>query len=150
MSQQDIDTVRSLYAAFQRGDTRYILDRLAEDVDWGIDSEAAVPWFGLRRGREGARDFFQSLAREVEFTHFEPQTYAAADGRVYCSLQVHGKLKNGEEFGGTEVHIFTLRGGQVLAWHGYVDTAGIQAAYEGKPMGKGTPSGVAMSGRPRI
>jgi ketosteroid isomerase-like protein len=148
-SQHDIDLVTSLYAAFQRGDIEFLLQNMSEDIDWGIDSEAEVPWFGLRRGREGARGFFTALTRDVEFTRFEPGHFAAADGMVYCSVPIAGKLRNGEVFEGTELHVFTVRGGKVTAWHGYTDTAGMEAAYKGVATGKAAPSGVAMPDRPR-
>ena len=79
MSENNIQKMQSLYAAFGRGDINTILSNVSDDADWGTDTVAnAVPWYGIRRGREGVADFFATLDREVEFTTFEPKVFAAA------------------------------------------------------------------------
>ncbi len=79
MSEDDnIQKMQSLYAAFGRGDINTILANVSDAADWGTDTVAkAVPWYGIRRGREGVADFFATLDREVEFTIFEPKVFAA-------------------------------------------------------------------------
>lgn len=60
----NLQTVQEIYAAFGRGDTSAILDKLADDVDWDYgywDAPNPVPWLQAQRGKAGAAKFFESL-----------------------------------------------------------------------------------------
>ena len=69
----NIQTVRSIYESFGRGDIATILGHLAEDVAWEYDkAEAGIPWLAPRRGRAEAQKFFEALAA-VDFQQFQPK-----------------------------------------------------------------------------
>src|SRR5688572_24000296 len=58
-----IERVRSIYAAFARGDVPSLLDCLAPDVIWEYGSSGhGVPWLEPRRGRAAIAGFFETLA----------------------------------------------------------------------------------------
>jgi hypothetical protein len=82
------DTVREIYAAFGRGDIPAILDRLADDVQWDVDSAAPeVPWLSPRRGRGNIGAFFESLA-PLEFTTFDPHTFLENGNKVMALIHI--------------------------------------------------------------
>lgn len=69
----NIQTVRSIYEAFGRGDIPAILGHLAEDVTWEYDkAEAGIPWLAPRRGRAEVHKFFEALGA-VDFQRFQPK-----------------------------------------------------------------------------
>jgi len=70
MSPSHVATVQSIYAAFGRGDIEAILEHLADDVVWDEEGLPGVPWLAPRRGKTGAREFFQSLAA-IDMHRFE-------------------------------------------------------------------------------
>ena len=80
-----IETIQALYEAFGRGDVPAILSRLSEDVEWeyGVNS-TDVPWLQPRRGRQGAAEFFQSLAA-LDFRDFRV-TFVAGSGDTVVAL----------------------------------------------------------------
>ena len=81
----NIDTVRSIYEAFGRGDVAAILGRLAEDVAWEYDkADTGIPWLVPRRGRAQVGKFFEALAA-VDFQQFEPKTQLES-GNIVVSL----------------------------------------------------------------
>ncbi len=56
--QQNAELIKSVYDAFGRGDLAYILDRLAEDVDWTLEGPAIIPYAGKRKGvAQGSNNF---------------------------------------------------------------------------------------------
>lgn len=61
--QENMRVIEQVYAAFGRGDLPFILNRLADDVDWRHPRPADIPWGGDRRGRGEMAQFF---ARIVE------------------------------------------------------------------------------------
>ena len=131
MSEANIQTMQDLYAAFGRGDVAAILASVSDDVTWGPDSVATeVPWYGLRRGREGVGDFFATLQREVEFTQFEPRFFAATGNHVLVHVDIGYKLKkNGKGASVGSLHEFELENGKVKSFRGYEDTASVRDAW---------------------
>lgn len=75
----NVATTRAIFEAFGRGDVPFILERLADDVQWEYGVCATkVPWYVNRVGRAGAGEFFASLAA-VEFKTFVPKAYLHDD-----------------------------------------------------------------------
>jgi uncharacterized protein len=73
---EPVERLQQLYAAFGRGDVPTILAGLAEDVDWEYGgSRNPVPWLQPLKGRAQVVKFFETLARELDITQFEPKTF---------------------------------------------------------------------------
>lgn len=82
------DTVMSIYAAFGRGDIAFILDRMADDIEWdqGVrDTGLSYAQPGV--GKQHVVKFFTELASQVEFTTFEPQTPCASGDTVMVAVR---------------------------------------------------------------
>jgi ketosteroid isomerase-like protein len=129
------ETVQKIYAAFGRGDLPAILEHLAESVEWEYGgSPDDVPWLLPRRGREGAAQFFGSLAA-LEFQRFETKTLLEGSGMVVALIDIEATVKaNGRRIRETdEVHIFHFDGaGRVVKFRHRVDTAQHRAAFRGE------------------
>ena len=126
------ETVQKLYAAFQRGDLPALLEHMTDDIDWGIEtkSQNAVPWYGLGTGKPFAAAFFQALAKECQFTRFEPNGFLESDDSVACLVSYEATLKkNGRKVMQNVVHHFTFRDAQVSRWRAWEDTAHTQGAW---------------------
>ena len=63
----NVDTVQAIYGAFGRGDIPFILDQVADTVDWDYASASDVPWLQPRQGKAGVRAFFVALI-DIEAT----------------------------------------------------------------------------------
>ncbi|HEX2121065.1 MAG TPA: nuclear transport factor 2 family protein [Thermoanaerobaculia bacterium] len=129
--QANAQKVQDLYAAFGRGDIDTILANVSDEVTWGTETEATeVPWYPIRRGREQVADFFATLAREVEFTKFNPYQFVGAGDDVLVSLDIDYRLrKNGRSASIGAVHRFTMRDGVVQSFRTFEDTASVRAAW---------------------
>ena len=73
MSAEDnIQTAKDLYAAFNRGDRDAMTAALAENVEFESKPGAGeIPWAGVRHGHSGFLSFMDSLEEHVEFDVFE-------------------------------------------------------------------------------
>ena len=129
--QQNIAKLQEMYAAFGRGDIATLLDNVTDDVTWGVETVATdVPWYSVRRGREGVAEFFDLLGREIEFTKFEPTTFAASGDEVVVSVDYDFRFrKNGKGQPVGVMHRFRVRDGKVSSFRAYEDTAAIRAAW---------------------
>jgi ketosteroid isomerase-like protein len=106
----NIETVKALYGAFGRGDIAAIMDFMADDIEWEYGmADNGVPWLRSQTGRDGAGQFFASLAG-VEFYTFEPRLLLEGDDTVVALIDVSFTVKEtgvlvSEE---DEIHIWTF------------------------------------------
>lgn len=130
----NVRKLQDLYAAFGRGDIQTILDNVTDDITWGTESAAApdVPWYQIRHGVVGVADFFATVAREVEFTNFNPTFWAGEGDEVIVHVDIDYRIRrNGRTAKTGSVHRYTVRDGKVSKMRAFEDTAGVRDAYNG-------------------
>jgi ketosteroid isomerase-like protein len=82
------DTVRQIYAAFQRGDVSTILTYLADDIEWEYSSQRlGVPWLEPRRGRDEVPGFFAAMAG-FDLHLFQPKVFLEEGNVVVVLIDV--------------------------------------------------------------
>ena len=95
--QQNVERVGRIYEAFGRGDIGYIVDQVADDVQWTTHLEPVVPWAGDYSGRQNVPRFFDAIGQSVDVTAFTPgQMIAQGDtvvslGEFGCRVRATGK-----------------------------------------------------------
>lgn len=138
MTHPNITLVQTIYAAFGRGDVAAVLDALDANVTWGLVGDSAdVPMAGIRQGKAGAAEFFKCLKETQQLTSFAPRVFAAGDDTVF--VQGHAAwIMNGSGVTGENdwVHVFTFKGGKVVSYRGFQDTALLSKAYHAAPARK--------------
>ncbi|MFO1210387.1 MAG: nuclear transport factor 2 family protein [Amaricoccus sp.] len=125
----NIRTVRDLYAAFARGDVPFILARLTDDARFENSDSPELPHGGVYAGKDGVARFFDNIAGAFEVTGFDPADYRAAGDEVFafgswsCIARATGK-----PFTAQWAMRFRLDGDKVAFAHVYEDTAVTAAA----------------------
>lgn len=134
MGEQDnVKTVEAIYAAFARGDLPFILNALAETVDWK-HPRPDIPWGGRRSGRDAVAAFFAAVAAHLEIEQFVPEQLIARGDQVIMFGHERARTKPvGRVYGVDWVHVWTLRAGTVIAFREYTDTATIVEALAEMP-----------------
>ncbi len=133
-AETNIALIQKIYAAFGRGDVPTMLELMADDVDWGIESHEApeVPWHGTGTGKKFVAKFFGTLGRECTFPRFEPSGFLASDTAVACLVTFEVLVKkNGRKAVENAIHHFTIQNGRVTKWRGWEDTALTKATWNG-------------------
>lgn len=71
-TEANLETIRSIYAAFGQGDVTAILACLDQDVEWepGYEHNRDIPWLQSGRGHAQASQFFEAL-RAFDLERFE-------------------------------------------------------------------------------
>jgi ketosteroid isomerase-like protein len=126
-TEKNVEFVKDLYAAFNRGDLPYILERFAPEMEaFGVmaGGKAKAPWHFPGKRREDVAKYFQQLLGALEPVALTPTHYAAADDYVYATLDHAYKVrKNGKTLSFKNgFHRFKLRGGLVVEWIASEDT----------------------------
>ena len=94
----NLQTVKNIYEAFNRGDIDAILASCAEDVEWGVDvGTGELPWAGVRHGHAGARQFFDLVAEHLEVDLVELDFPASENQVAAVNRQELTLKKNGQK-----------------------------------------------------
>lgn len=120
------DLIRSLYAAFGRGDVKSILDALDPSIEWPSNGDARIiPWGGLA----GAASFFEALADNLDFEAFEPRDYFEDGDTVIVLGRTKARVKSGGGvFDSDWAHVFSFKNGRLLRFREFYDTKSIADA----------------------
>jgi hypothetical protein len=129
--QRNLETVRSAYAAFTRGDVQGVLDLLTDDVEWELPGPSQIPYAGIFHGKNDVAEFFRILAQTEDVEQFQPQRFFSDGDMVIVTGRYAARVKNTGKNATTDwVHAFTFRNGKVARWREYFDTASFAKAYE--------------------
>ena len=120
--------VQSIFEAFGRGDIPAVLALVAEDAVWNAPGPSVVPFYGERRGKEGAKEFFVQLGSNVDFEKFDVGEFIAEGDSVVVTGSERGRVKaTGKAY--DWVLLFKVRGGQVTHFHVYDNTDAVAEAF---------------------
>ena len=134
MSNKNVDLIKTAYGHFKTGNMPAVLEMLSPDVRWGmIGRPHDVPMAGIRKGKQGALDFFKTLNEVQELKEFAPQKFMGEDDTVVIIGHTKWKMnKSGIEGENDWVHVFTIEDGLVTSFRGHQDTGLLAEAYHGR------------------
>lgn len=121
--QQNLDVVRSVYAAFGQGDLEQILAALDPEVSWRTPGAPDLPTAGLRHGVPAVREFFGLLLNTFDFAEFQPHDFLAAGDKVVVLGTSREGPKGGRLVDFRWVHVFTFRHGKIVAFEEPADVS---------------------------
>jgi uncharacterized protein len=125
MSDSNLQTVQTLYAAFGRGDVEAILELVTDDVDWSAETGSSVaPWYGARHGKQAVSEFFAAIGSALEVTEFTPLAFASNDTDVMAVVRFAVKVPATGKSGAMNLHHWwQFRDGKVCLYRGSEDSA---------------------------
>lgn len=129
---QNTQVVKDAYAAFGRGDVNGILALLDDGIVWeGVKgTEGVMPTAGIRTGRPAVGEFFSQVAASIAFDSFEPRDYVAQGDVVVAMGTYRGRSKEtGRSFSSEWVMVFEFRGGKIVRFREFTDSAALVAAF---------------------
>ena len=134
--QQNLDVVRSMYAAFGSGDLEGILSSLDPQVSWRTPGAPDLPSGGLRHGVPAVREFFGLLLNTLDITDFQPQDFLAADDKVVVlGTSREGPKGSGRLVNFRWVHVFTFRNGRIATFEEPADVSELIAEFRRSQIG---------------
>jgi ketosteroid isomerase-like protein len=125
------DVVRRQYLASARGDLEALRATLADDVEW--TEMAGFPLAGTYRTPGGVTtNVMEPLARDWDDWAAHDDTYVVDDENVVVLARYTAANKaTGSDINVRVAHHFVVRGGRIVRFEQFVDTAIVRAAMPG-------------------
>ena len=125
-----VELVQSLFSAFGRGDTAYIVNQVTVDCRWLFPAPGILPVGGEYQGPAGVSRFFQVLSDSENITKFEPREYfPKGDDVVVLGQEEMRSKKTGQSACTHWSMVFRVKDGKVYEWEIYLDTAAYAKAH---------------------
>jgi ketosteroid isomerase-like protein len=119
MSQQNVETLKAVYAAFNEGQGIDV-DLLTPDVEFTQPEIGESTYFG----REGVVRGVQELLDVFENVQAVPEEFFVAEPHIVVFVRLSGRAKgSGVPVEFPLAHVFRFRGELVDQWHAYPDRA---------------------------
>lgn len=131
----NVDRIKALYAAFGRGDVSAIVEMTAEDVDWGLASDAPgierLAWVRAGEGRAAVLGYFRGVGETMDVHAFEPVLVLGEGDSVLALIDIDFTVRpTGKRLRSREAMHFTFdRSGRIARYRPLFDTAERVAAY---------------------
>lgn len=124
----NLETIRTAYDAFARGDVPAVLAVLAPDVSW-TEAEG-FPYGGTYSGPDAVlKGVFMKLGTEWDGFSAVPHEFVAQGDTVISLGQYGGKYKiTGKSFSAPFAHVWDFRNGKVVRFRQYTDTVLVRNA----------------------
>ena len=136
MHESNLQAVKAIYQAMERGDVPGILEMIGENVEWGYEVvHSDAPWHTTVRGRHAVPRYFGALLDNVKVLRIEPLEYSASGAQVVARVKVEYTVRrSGRRVSLNQVHWWTFdQGGRVVRlWH-WEDTAAVRDAWLAEP-----------------
>jgi ketosteroid isomerase-like protein len=118
--EEDVETLRGVYRAFNEGGIEAVFERLSPGFQ--VRDRESAPDRQTRYGREGIKQLFDSYMEAFDALRLEPDEFIEADDQIVVSLHqlVRGK-GSGAQIIGRIAHVWTLQEGAALKLRIFAD-----------------------------
>jgi ketosteroid isomerase-like protein len=116
----NVELLRKGYGAYSSGDVEVLNDLFADDIVWHVTGRS--PLAGDYKGRDQVFGFFGKLMELSGGTSKIEVHDVLANDEHGVAIVTGSATRDGKSFNGQDVHIFHIRGGQVVEfWDSPVD-----------------------------
>jgi ketosteroid isomerase-like protein len=126
MAEDPVAFIRRMYAAYL-SDFATVLAHTDDDAIWKVNGDPELhPAFGEWWGKEGAEDFFNTVADNLAFSRFEPQEFYASGDKVFVLGRYDAIDRQTQRPLTSEwAHVFTVKDGRIAGFREFTDTAAV-------------------------
>ena len=129
MSEQDVETVRGGYDAFNSGNPQGVLERLDEEVEWTEPGGGNAP-SGTFNGPQSVGDeVFPAVGEYFDEFRAEPENFDDQGDTIVVTGQFKGKAKSGAELDAAFEHVWVMKDGKIASLENKVDQEAWTAAW---------------------
>jgi ketosteroid isomerase-like protein len=122
MSEQNVEFVKGVYGAFERGDVPAVLGAFADDIEW-FEAEG-MPYGGLHHGPDAVvQNVFGPITEDVDGFALVTGEFIASGATVAAVVRYTGTGRaTGKPLDVPAVHVWDLRDGKLSRFRQFIDT----------------------------
>jgi len=131
MSQQDVQTIREGYEAFNRQDISNVVDRFDPEIEWHEPGGGSAPK-GTFQGAQAVVDkIFGTVPQNFDEFRADAEQFIDAGEHVAVVGRFRGRSKSGAVLDAPFVHVYTMQNGKAVRFYNHVDAAAWTKAWGG-------------------
>lgn len=128
MSEENVELVRRMMEARNRGDIDTVMTYAAPDIEFDLSASAGT-FAGIYRGRTAVRRLWAAWSEVFSHMRWEEEEFIDAGDAVILPVHFHARGRgSGAETVTRAVHVYWLSGGQVVRYRQLPDRAAAFAA----------------------
>jgi uncharacterized protein len=113
MSEQDVETVRGGYEAFNSGNPGGVLERLAAEVEWVEPGGGNSPSGTFTSPQSVGDDVFSVVPQYFEEFTAEPENFDDQGDTIVVTGRFKGKSKSGADLDASFEHVYSMEDGKI-------------------------------------
>ena len=122
MTQQDVETLRGGYEAFNRADIPAVLAIFDDAIEWHEPGGGNAPAGTYHGTGSVANDVFTTVPANFEEFRAEPERFIAdAASHIAVVGTFRGRGKGGQQLEAPFVHVWEMRNGQAVRFRNHVE-----------------------------
>jgi uncharacterized protein len=129
MSEQDVETIRGGYEAFNSGNPQGVLENLTDDAEWVEPGGGNAPGGTFTGPESVGNDVLSTVPQYFDDFQCEPDNYDDQGDRIVVTGRFKGKAKSGTELDAAFEHVYEMRDGKIAKLENNVDQEAWTAAW---------------------
>ena len=131
MAQQDVETMRGAYEAFNRADIPAVLAAFDDQIEWYEPGGGAAPRGTYHGTDRVGGEVFAAVPQHFEEFRAEPERFIDAGEHLVVIGRFRGRSKRGQQLDAPFVHVWTMRDGKAARFDNHVEAAPWASAWGG-------------------
>lgn len=129
MSEQDVETIRGGYEAFNSGNPQGVLERLDPEVEWIEPGGGNAPSGTFNGPQAVGEDVFSAVPQYFDELRATPENYDDQGDRIVVTGRFEGRAKSGAELDAPFEHVYDMKDGKIARLENNVDREAWAAAW---------------------
>jgi ketosteroid isomerase-like protein len=131
MSQQDVQTIREGYEAFNRQDIPTVLQRFDPAIEWIEPGGGSAPSGTFHSAQDVMDKVFALVPQNFSEFSAEPQQFIDSGAHVAVVGRFSGRSKQGATLDAPFVHVWKMRNGKAERFYNHVEASAWTKAWGG-------------------
>ena len=121
MSEQDVNTMRTAYEAFNRGDVPAVLEAFDPQIEWHEPGGGRAPQGTFSGAESVANDVFATVPENFDEFEAQAEEFIDAGEHLVVVGTFRGKSKAGRQMQARYAHVWRMRDGKAVSFENHVE-----------------------------